>query len=296
MHPTILINKFLQFKALNETPFYTKDNYDQALTFISIKHRLHSILKALHIINLDNVFNYDKDIELSLIKEFKYTFKLKNSQINARLILWRSVLKFCDFNPLFKRISLTDDTKPHPWLNSKEVKILLNHLENTTYQLENFFKIKAAIYIILESGIRLMELRNLKIQNIDLSKRLIYLERAKNKQVRIVSFHLLTAGILVRLIAESNGIFLFDNEDGSKWSTKKMSYWFNIVRKNTAIPALTPHVLRKTFAMKLLDNSCNITTIMKLLGHSQLKTTLLYLNLNDSLIIADYRKKAPVYN
>lgn len=52
-------------------------------------------------------------------------------------------------------------------------------------------------------------------------------------------------------------------------------------------------MFRKTFATELSKNGCPVTTIMKLLGHTTIEMTMVYLEINDDKISKDYKKYMP---
>ncbi|MEA2104376.1 MAG: tyrosine-type recombinase/integrase [Candidatus Cloacimonadota bacterium] len=135
-------------------------------------------------------------------------------------------------------------------------------------------KLKAIIY----EQIRLSEVVNLKIADIDSERMLIVIKGGKGKKDRItiLSEELLT--LLRKYFKEYKPkVWLFENYDGKNISTRFVQKIFHIAYGNTKIiKKATVHTLRHSFATHLLENGEDIRKIQKLLGHKNLKTTEIY--------------------
>jgi len=126
------------------------------------------------------------------------------------------------------------------------------------------------------TGIRLSELINLKMEDIDYSNSTI-LVLGKRKKERLIP---LTSDILSKikkLISSNKSKYLFTTEKGKQISTKQV---YRLVNKYlgmvTTLDKKSPHILRHTFATHMLNNGADINAIKELLGHANLSATQVY--------------------
>lgn len=155
-------------------------------------------------------------------------------------------------------------------LSNEEVKLLI---ENT-----NNIKHKCIISLLYSAGLRRSELLNLKTNDVDSKRMLIFIHSAKGNKDRytVLSESTLTdLRIYFKQYRPEN--YLFEGVRGQKYSPTSVA---NIVRKS-AIKAklnkhVTPHMLRHSFATHLLENNTDLRHIQVLLGHSSSTTTEIY--------------------
>lgn len=155
-------------------------------------------------------------------------------------------------------------------LSVEDVKLLI---ENT-----NNIKHRCVISLLYSAGLRRSELLNLKINDIDSKRMLIFVGSAKGNKDR---YTLLSESTLTDLRTYFKQwqpkMFLFEGIKGGKYSPTSV---VNIVNK-AVIKAkikkkITPHMLRHSFATHLLENNTDLRYIQTLLGHSSSKTTEVY--------------------
>jgi integrase len=130
------------------------------------------------------------------------------------------------------------------------------------------------VLFLLNSGMRRQEALTLRICDIDFSRNLIYLEQTKSKRTRIVPMNALTREILRSLGDE---LFLKMNLD-------HVSRKFGSYAKRAGLSGFHLHSLRHTFATNLIAAGVDIYTVSRLLGHSDLRTTILYAKSNVELL------------
>ncbi len=154
-------------------------------------------------------------------------------------------------------------------------------------------KHRCVIKLLYGCGLRLSELLNLKISDIDSDSMIVYIRNAKGNKDRIV---MLSASLLEELreyfIKYKPSYYLFEGQKGERYSEKSVQ---NIV-KNTALKAgiikpVTPHVLRHSFATHLLENGTDVRYIQQLMGHQSIKTTEIYTHITD---ISKSKIKSPL--
>ncbi|RAI99719.1 integrase/recombinase XerC [Chitinophaga skermanii] len=140
-----------------------------------------------------------------------------------------------------------------------------------------------ALDIFYQTGIRLSELIELKVRNIDLSNRYVkVLGKGRKERIIPVSENLLAhiEKYLARKaaeLAEYDDEILLVNDKGKKLYPK---YVYRAVKaalsKVTTIERKSPHILRHTFATHLTNNGADLNAVKELLGHSSLASTQVY--------------------
>ena len=136
---------------------------------------------------------------------------------------------------------------------------------------------KLIIELFYVTGIRLSELINITINNIDFQNQLIKVLGKRNKE-RLIPLSASMIQLLKSFIEENQiNHFLFTNSDGNKLYTKLV---YRIVNKYigeiSSVNKKSPHILRHTFATHMLNNGADINAIKELLGHANLSATQVY--------------------
>lgn len=135
-------------------------------------------------------------------------------------------------------------------------------------------------------GLRVSEIVNLKITDIDSKSMQVFIERAKGKKDRYVN---LPQSILVQLrtyfVEYKPKIYLFEGQYGGQYSSRSAQQVFrNALLKAKINKKASIHSLRHSFATHLLEQGTDIRYIQELLGHNDIKTTLLYTEVSDKSI------------
>ena len=138
---------------------------------------------------------------------------------------------------------------------------------------------KLIIELFYATGIRLSELINLKIDNVDLHACHIKVLGKRNKE-RIVPFNDQLKSSIQNYIDKKRSLpsqFLFQMKSGKKMYEKFVYRLVNeYLSMITTIDKTSPHVLRHTFATHMLNNGADLNAIKELLGHSSLAATQVY--------------------
>ncbi|WP_209332090.1 tyrosine-type recombinase/integrase [Lunatimonas salinarum] len=134
------------------------------------------------------------------------------------------------------------------------------------------------LMLLYGGGLRIGEVLNLKITDLEVDRKMIRIRQAKGKKDR---YTLLPAAILDRLQqylrATKAKEFVFEGQFGGKYSSSSIQQF---TRKYAAIAGikkrLHPHMLRHSFATHLLEGGTDLRFIQQLLGHKSTKTTEIY--------------------
>jgi integrase/recombinase XerD len=134
------------------------------------------------------------------------------------------------------------------------------------------------LLLIYSAGLRLGELLELKLSDIDTDSMRIHIRQAKGKKDRYVMLSQNTHNILKEYIKEYNPQSLvIEGKSGGIYSPKSVQSVFKrAVQKAGIKKKVTVHSLRHSFATHLLDDGTDIRYIQELLGHKRLETTQIY--------------------
>ena len=157
-------------------------------------------------------------------------------------------------------------------LSKTEVNKMINALNNMKHRL--------VVALLYSSGLRLSELVNLRFCDINMVDSIIHVKDAKGRKDRITVLSKKTRAMIRKYAAGKK--FLFE-VNGRKYSFKAVQ---EIVKRAAKLAGIkkrvTPHVLRHSFATHLLEEGVDIRYIQKLLGHSRLQTTQIYVHVAKS--------------
>lgn len=165
---------------------------------------------------------------------------------------------------------------------------------------------RAIIEFLYATGIRVGELVNIDLKDIDFRERLVRVTGKRRKQ-RIVPFHQHALQALMHYIAETRPAFLnncpaskrderplFLNYQGTRITTRSVGRMIDkYIKQCSDIHAISPHSLRHSFATHLLDSGADLRDIQELLGHALLSTTQIYTQVSMEKMIAVYDKAHP---
>src|SRR3989344_1306625 len=150
-------------------------------------------------------------------------------------------------------------------LTKEQIKAMINALTNIKHQL--------IIEILYSSGLRLSELIELHVEDINFEDSIIRVRQGKGNKDRLTIISKQTAA---KLKAFKKTGRIFEGRNG-KYSAKSIQLVLEKAKKKAGIAQkVTPHMLRHSFATHLLEQGVDIRYIQALLGHSRLQTTQIY--------------------
>lgn len=155
-------------------------------------------------------------------------------------------------------------------LSKKEIQKIFNQIINPKHKL--------ILSIIYAGGLRISEVINLKVKDIDFENKTLVIRRGKGKKDRITIF---SGKLILQLQSivedKESDNYLFLSNQGGRLTTRSIQKIFKqALRKSKIKKEASCHTLRHSFATHLLENGVDIRYIQELLGHSNLKTTQIY--------------------
>lgn len=177
-------------------------------------------------------------------------------------------------------------------LTIEEVDNLLDIELNTAFDYRN----KAMLELMYSSGLRVSELINLELNDIDLNNNYVRCFGKGGKE-RIVPFGEYSSKYLNIYINEyrdsmKKGYYtekIFLNNHGKEMTRQGFFKIIKKIAKDKDINKnITPHMLRHSFATHLLNNGADLRTIQEMLGHSSISTTQIYTNVTNDILKENY--------
>ena len=243
--------------------------------------------------DLNQFFNYikaecqitnPKDVSFKLIRNWISSLlenNLKSSSVNRKISSLKSYYKFLlvsnyvETNPTLKLISPKSSKRLPVFVDKDNMDSLFD---------KDFFedsyegtRDKLIIELFYFTGMRLSELINIKIADIDKINSQIKVVGKRNKERLIpITFNTLKdLNEFINFYEIEN--FLFTDGNGKKMYPKKVYRIVNkYLTKISSIKKKSPHVLRHSFATHMLNNGADINAIKEILGHANLSATQIY--------------------
>lgn len=242
-----------------------------------------------------------KDISdfIIFLKESKY----KSTTINRIISTLRSFYLFLEKNnrisknPFHLIGSVKQEKRLPNYFKYDEFETMISSLENNALGIRN----RLILELLLATGLRVSELSNIKILDIDQSNHEIRV-LGKGSKERIVYYGSYANDALDNYLNYSREIllnnktsdYLLINNSGTKLTDRGIRLIIdNIVKKSAIKSKVSPHTFRHTFATMMLNEGCNIKSVQELLGHASLSTTSIYTHLTNEEIRREYLKAHP---
>jgi integrase/recombinase XerD len=167
-------------------------------------------------------------------------------------------------------------------LNETELRKLFNALVNKKH--------KAMLFTTYSAGLRVSELVNLKITDIDSKRMQIFIHRAKGKKDRYVNLSPVLVDILrsyIKTYKPKPELYLFESDySQTAYPTRTVQQIFSNAKQKAGISKMVGiNSLRHSFATHLLDKGTDIRYIKELLGHFNIKTTERYLHVSKQQLV-----------
>lgn len=182
-------------------------------------------------------------------------------------------------------------------LSEEEIDKLLNIPLTDAFSYRN----KAILEIMYATGLRVSELINLKVNDIDLNMALLKTlgKGSKERIIPLGDYALNYLKLYIneyrnQLIKRNLTDYLFLNNHGNKLTRQGLFKILNKLAREQGIKTeISPHTLRHSFATHLLNGGADLRSIQELLGHSDISTTQIYTHVSNQKLNEDYHKFHP---
>ncbi len=245
------------------------------------KNEIHEYLNKIR-----NSKNSEKEYALKIKRLKKYFQYLED---NSHIFL----------SPVKDYTTLQYQRKRYPTLNQEEIESILQNIK-TDHPL--CLKGKAIIELAYSSALRPREIYNLKITDIDFKKGLIFIEQSKNQKDRIVPVGktaLFWVGKYIKDVRakyignKKNNYVFISHKTGEKQTVWGIRWAIQETLRLSGLQPIKPYSIRSTAATALLLNGMSIAYISKLLGHSDIRTTQIYLKVKTLELKDELDQKHP---
>lgn len=235
----------------------------------------------------DEVGTYDVRFYLATLKEkgvSNRTLENYRSYLSS-FYQWMTREDFIPKNPCEKiqPIKYKDEVK-HPF-NETELDALRGACKNE--------RERAMVEVLISSGIRVEELSNINIFDVDLNRLSVHVREGKGSKERVTYITEVCAMHLRKYLASrrdtSQALFVSLRKKEQITPSGIRMILHNLGKK-AGVDNVHPHRFRRTFATNLAKRGMDIQTIAKLMGHSNIQTTMVYVSMNESKIVEEYRK------
>jgi site-specific recombinase XerD len=275
----ILHNRFCQYSEV------FKGNTKASIKWL--KREFKSFLKYSNVQLLEEV---NREVIEDWILKGKLDHNWAPKTVKTRLQAVSLFLDWCLRDKLIEENFVRDIPKPKiptripKNLSKAETMNLLDWTRNYPYEYK--FERTRAVAIIntfIYTGIRKEELRNLRIQDVDIENKTLFVYNGKGDKDRIIPLHVNLISVLEQYLKDRKRLkkccpfFFTAMRQDSRMGDLVIRRLIKKIRDKSKI-YFYPHLLRHTFATLMLDGGCNLYALSKMLGHSDIKTTTIYLS------------------
>lgn len=244
-----------------------------------------------------NILEIDREAIRNYLVEL-YHLNYKSSTVSRKIASLKSFIhyllveKVINKDPMVLIESPKKEKKLPSYLFQNEAKEIIEWDEPDDLRELCLFE------VLYSTGIRVSELSNIKIEDIDLSALTIKV-MGKGKKERVVFLSQSTVDKLKNYLIERNKIssderFLFLNSKGKQLSPASIWHIIKKLSKKMKLDkSISPHSLRHSFASHLLDNGADIRSVQKLLGHKDISTTQIYTHISKEKLKKVYESCHP---
>lgn len=280
----------------NESLYQLQQRYLQYCSIIRNyrKSTLKGYKSTFNLFMKETELKSPSELNKAVVENWFYSGRLKR---NWSASTFRSYLKH--LNTFFKWL-VKEDLIPKNYLDEIEKPRMETRLPRTlaleeaervleasyhltyTYKLERY-RNHALIGIMLLAGLRRNETINLKLNDISLSNRTIFIQQGKGSKDRMIPINNRLARIIDEYLQERNKnkkncIYFFTGAQKEEQIGERCIKLLIVrLRKATKID-FSAHTLRHAFARLMLEGGCDIYTLSKIMGHSKITTTTIYLS------------------
>lgn len=250
------------------------------LSYSTLKsYRNQLIAIFLYFKDKDPIELTSEDMQRYLLHQIKFkkiSESTQNSIINAIKAYWEKTLKRSK-----ERIDVPRPKKPKHLPNvfsPEEVVKLIESPQN--------LKHKLMMLLIYSAGLRLGEVVNIRVRDINLDRRVIFIKDGKGKKDRFVTLAEEVIPYLQNYKEQYRPAnWLLEGQKGGKYSTRSVQSVFRKAKEESKVYAYgTVHTLRHSYATHCVENGFDVAILQKALGHESIKTTEKYLHISSKAL------------
>ena len=274
---------------------------EKGLSKNTIKAYEVDIERFIYWLKQDNKSDYVNAKEVEINAYISYLFKehLKSSSINRNISSIKAFYLFLMKKNILKVSPIAEVVTPKQEkylpisMSESEVEILLKS-PNTKIKIEK--RDKAMIEMLYATGMRISELVNLKITNVDM-QRCVVKVLGKGSKERLIPFGETASEALNDYMKDRQSLAskeIFLSNRGTKMS--RQAFWSRIkvyLAREGLKDSISPHTLRHAFATHLLNRGADLRSVQLLLGHSDLSTTQIYTHIAKQRLSEVLKKHHP---
>jgi len=239
-----------------------------------------------------------------IIKYIEYlNKKVGPKTINRHIVSIKNYFKYLERNNMIKNNPMTDITglktpkKMPRVLSVEDVDKLLDIDLKNAYDYRN----KAMLELMYSSGLRVSELLNLTLNNIDFDMNLVRIFGKGSKERIVPISDIATKYLFMYINLYRNTLvknkvtdIIFLNSRGNKLSRQGFFKILKQIALEKGInKEISPHVLRHSFATHLLNNGADLRSIQTMLGHENIETTQIYTHVSNNYVKKNYEESHP---
>jgi len=271
-------------------------------TILSYTRDLRTFLRFVKGLGIENI---DK---INRTNVMAYIYELQN-QKRAGTTVSRNIASLRSFFQYFMRIGVLKENPALdlelPKVEKKLPEILT--LDKVELLLEQPMDIdakgirdKAMLEVLYATGIRVSELVNLSLE--DLNMPLDYIRCGKEGKIRVIPIGSQAKQALKKYCEKSRSEMIYNQEEKTLFVNcngkpmTRQGFWKIIkfyARKAGIKEDITPHALRHSFAAHLIENGADLHAVQEMLGHSDISTTQMYTKLTNQKLKNVYAKAHP---
>ncbi|WP_424910680.1 tyrosine recombinase XerC [Thermovenabulum sp.] len=291
-----LIDSFLSFlKGKNRSENTLKAYAEDLLQFMEyLKEKKISDIESLNKIDYVLIRGFLANLREKGLEKRTVARKISAVRAFYKYLLKEEVIKS---DPTLHIQGMKLPKKLPEFLYPNEINELLNLPDNSCLGIRD----KAILELLYATGIRVGEMTNIKLKDLDLSNKILFVF-GKGSKERIVFFGEKAKESLETYLKISRPILLkgreeehlFLNKNGTRLTDRSIRRIVEkYVKKLSFIKKVTPHTIRHTFATHLLENGADLRTVQELLGHTSLSTTQIYTHVTKERLKEVYEKAFP---
>ena len=252
--------------------------------------------------DLDEISNKIAEFYLGNLRD-DYTPKSIQRKVSSLKTMYNYFVnnKKMDFNP-FNAIVLPKIEKRLPkFIYENEIKVFFTSIDTTT---ERGKRDKLIFLLLYGSGLRVSELTDLKLKDLNIDDRVISVH-GKGSKDRLVPINKETQELFKVYLLSARPVLLsksdnLDNDNvflnfkGTSLTSRGVrDILERLIRETSSTLRVSPHTFRHSFATHLLNNGMDVRMVQELLGHSNLSTTQIYTKISKESLVKEYEKAFP---